>query len=308
VSGKNEISQQIERESERRQRLGVPAAAGGVLYLISGIIVTSTLSNAPTVGVLQGLAPALGGVPNPAESPRAPEIRFESHHAFGLITGSVMAAMAIAALVVVMLFLLDATRFRRPETNKASRPMVLAGGIGIAVLGFLNEIILAIKSHNFAGGHDFSNHAVNAVTHGTAYDILAIVAPLMAIVLAAGIVIAMLGAVKVGLLPRWMGMLGGLSAVLLLLPAAELDVVPAFWMVGLGILLMGKWPKGDPPAWAAGEARPWPSQAELRAARTGGEAPARGKAAPALSSASNPAPDPAAGSSTRRRRKRGSRR
>ncbi len=309
---KNEISEQVAFESARRQRLGVPAAAGGVLYLISGIIINSTLSGRPSVGVLQGLAPALRGEGDPAESPQAPEIRFESHHAFGLIAGSVLAAMAIAALIVVMLFVLRATRFRRPETNRAAQPMVLVGGIGIAVLGFVNEVVLAIRTHQFATGHDFSSHAVNAVTHNTGYDILALVAPLMAIVFAASIVIVMLGAVKVGLLPRWMGMIGGLSALLLLLPAPQLDVVPAFWMVGLGILLMGKWPKGDPEAWAAGEPRPWPTQAELRAARGGGPVTrGKGSAPSAATVAPAPAPEPAAagsGASARRRRKRGSRR
>jgi hypothetical protein len=312
MPSKNEISEQIAHESGRRQRLGVPTAAGGVLYLISGIIINSTLSTRPTVGVLQGLAPALRGEANPAESPQASEIRFESHHAFGLIAGSVLAALSIAALTIVMLFILDATRFRRPDTNRAARPMVIAGGIGIAVLGFANEVVLAIRTHEFATGHDFSNHAVNAVTHNTGYDILALVAPLMAIVFAASIVITMLGAVKVGLLPRWMGMIGGLSALLLLLPAPQLDVVPAFWMVALGILLMGKWPKGDPPTWAAGESRPWPSNAEMRAARTGGT-PKRGKTpAPAVAGAVSPAPDPmgagaGSGGSGRRRRKRSSR-
>jgi hypothetical protein len=287
---KNEISDQITHETERRQRLGVPTAAGGVLYLISGIIVEA----------------------NPAVSPKAPEIRFQSHHAFGLIAGSVLAAMAIAALAAVLLFLLDATRFRRPETSKVARVMVLLGGAGIAVLGLANEVILAIKTHDFATGHDFTNHAVNAVTHSTAYDILALVAPLMAIVLAAGIVITMIGCVKVGLLPRWMGLIGGLSALLLLLPAAQLDVVPAFWMVSLGILLMGKWPKGDPPTWAAGEPRPWPSNAEMRAARTAATS-ARGKgkvSVPVPATAGTPAPEPQrspASGSGRRRRKRNSR-
>jgi hypothetical protein len=306
VASKNEISQQVERESERRLRLGVPAVAGGVLYLISGIIVTSTLSGAPSVGILQGLAPVFSGEVHPTVSPRVAEIRFQSHHAFGLIAGSVLAALAIAAFVVVLLFLLDATRFRKPDVNRAILPMLLAGGVGIAVLGFANEVILALRTHSFATGHDFSNHAVYAVTHSTAYDILALVAPLMAIIFAAGIVLTMLSCVKVGLLPRWMGMLGGFSALLLLLPAAQLDVVPAFWMVGLGILLMGKFPKGDPPAWAAGEARPWPTSAEMRAARTGAT-----MGTPALATAgSTPAPDPGqvGGTGTgRRRRKRSGR-
>jgi hypothetical protein len=314
---RSQIVAQVAFESARRARLAVPAVAGGVLYLLSGIILSSTLSGIPTVGVLQGVAPALRGEPNPPVSPRAAEIKFQSHHAFGLLAGSVLAAVAFAALVLVLLFLLAATTFRRPETNRIARPLVLAGGLGVAALGILTQVVLAIQTHNFATGHDFSAHAVDAVTHNGVYTTLAIVTPLANIALAAGTIIAMLGAVRVGLLPRWVGMVGGVSAVLLLLPTAALDVIPAFWLVILGILLMGRWPSGDPPAWAAGEPRPWPSAAEQRAAREaqddGDSGRRRDRRAAKQGNTANgdlaPEPLPGAPAGTgRRRRKRGARR
>ncbi len=60
-----EIEQRTAFESERRARLAVPAVAGGVLYLLSGIILNATLKELPTVGVLQGLEPALKASPTP---------------------------------------------------------------------------------------------------------------------------------------------------------------------------------------------------------------------------------------------------
>ena len=68
------------------------------------------------MGLLQGIEPALSGVANPAVSPRAAEVRFISHHALPLISGSVLAGIAIGALTLVLLLLVDATRFRRPES------------------------------------------------------------------------------------------------------------------------------------------------------------------------------------------------
>ena len=51
----------------------------------------------------------------------------------------------------------------------AARPLVLVGGIGVAVVGIGHQVVLAITTHNFATGHDFTNHAVdNALTKGTA--------------------------------------------------------------------------------------------------------------------------------------------
>src|ERR1700749_747103 len=105
MPSKEEITQQVERETEWRSRLAVPAFAGGVFYLLSGIITNSVASNAPTVGVLQGLTPALSGGPSPTVSPRAPEVKYLSHHASSLIIASVIAAIAIVVLTLVLLVL-----------------------------------------------------------------------------------------------------------------------------------------------------------------------------------------------------------
>ena len=135
-----------------------------MLYLLSGIVISAALAGIPTVGVLQGVAPALRGEPNPPISPRAAEVKFQSHHALDLIAGSVLVAIAYAALVLVLVFLLGATRLRRPETSPVARLLVIVGGATVAVFNLVNQIVLAIDTHNFATGHDFSNHAVEAVT------------------------------------------------------------------------------------------------------------------------------------------------
>src|ERR1019366_4618009 len=129
----DEIRQQLEREAWRRGRLAVPAFAGGVLYLLSAIIIEGTLKGAPTVGLLEGLAPALSGVAEPAVSPRAAEVKFISHHAFSPI--------AVGALTLILLLLLEATRFRRPETWSAAYPLVLYGGIAVAFVTLAHQIV-----------------------------------------------------------------------------------------------------------------------------------------------------------------------
>jgi hypothetical protein len=128
---------------------------------------------------------------------------------------------------------------------------------------------------------------------------------LAGLALAAGMIGVMMGAQRVGLLPRWMSILGIFTGLLIFLPigGAQLQIVPAFWMVMMGILLIGRWPNGDPAAWEAGEARPWPTAAEQRAARDA----ARGKAATANGAPPGSPPKPVAppqvGTSRKRRRK-----
>jgi hypothetical protein len=311
-----EIRDQVLREAHRRGRLGVPALAGGVLYLLGSIIIASTLKGAPTVGLLEGLTPALSGVASPAASPRAGEVKFISHHAFALIAGSLLAALAIVALTLVLLLILDATRFRRPQTWSAARPLVLGGGIALAVVSVGHQIATAIQTHNFATGHDLSNHAVDqALTKGAANVVVDYVDLVAGLSFAAGMVVVMINALRVGLLPRWVAILGMFTALLIFLPigGAELEVIPSFWLVAVGILFAGRWPNGEPPAWMAGEARPWPSAAEKRAERgeqgpraRRGSAPAPQPAVAGTSAELAPATGPSAGA-RKRRRKRGRR-
>src|SRR5947209_4888544 len=94
----SEVREQVARESEQRRRFAVPAFASGILYLLSGIIVSASLSGTPTVGVIQGLAPALHGEANPRVSPRTPTVKFVSHHALTLIAGGVGVGLGAAGL------------------------------------------------------------------------------------------------------------------------------------------------------------------------------------------------------------------
>jgi hypothetical protein len=308
MSSTSEISERVAHESDRRRRLSVPAFAGGVLYLLSGIIISETLKGAPTVGLLQGIEPALSGVANPAVSPRAAEVRFISHHALPLIAGSVLAGIAIGGLTLVLLLLVDATRFRRPQSWSATRPLVLFGGVAVAVVSIAHQVLSAILTHHFIVGHDFSGHAVElALTKGSANVISDYLDLLAGLTLAAGMIGTMVGAMRVGLLTRWVGVLGIFTGVLIFLPigGATLEVVPAFWMVAMGMLYAERWPNGDPPAWTSGEARPWPTRADQRAANQAGD----GKLLAGSGADVGPAPAQldSGGSSRKRRRKRGAR-
>ncbi len=265
-----EIRAQVAHESELRARLAVPAFAGGFLYFISSIIVTTTLNAAPTVGLVQGIEPALRGEANPAISPRAPEVKYISSHALALIAGSTIKALSLGALVLVLLLLVDATRFRRPQTWSAARPLVLIGGVALAVVTLLHQIVSAIQAHNFAVGHDLTNASVeHALTQGTLNVGSQYLDLLAALALTAGMIGVCVNAIRVGLVTRWMGVLGIFAAILIFVPigGATLEIIPAFWLLAMGILYMGRWPNGDPQAWEAGESRPWPTNAERRAER-----------------------------------------
>lgn len=299
-------------ESERRARLSIPAAAGGVLFLLSAIIANSVITALPTVGLVQGLEPALRGQANPL-NPRAEEVRYLSHQALGLIAGSVLDAIAIASLVIVLLFLRSCAAARGVPVPKAAKALVIVGGVGLAFFGVAAQVLRAIRAHEFALGHDFSESAVeHALTKGAAWAVIDYAGLLAPLVLVIGMVMVLLASTRAGLTTRWLRSLGiGAAVVTLPFFAAifYLQLIPAAWLVSIAFMFSGRLPGGDPLAWEAGEARPWPSPQEMRAARVDAKGGKAGKGGQAQGA--DVAPDPAQPSqngSSRKRRKRSARR
>lgn len=312
--------EQIAWELSRRARIGVLAVGAGILYELSASILSAVLKSVPTVGLIQGLGPALRGVAVPATSPGVAEVRFISSHTFPTIAGSLIEAISVFLTVVALSFLAQATSFRRPQSFRAARPLLIVGGLGFALLSIAHEVINAIEAHQFVNGHDFSDSAVqHALTTNTPTVITTYVAIAVTLAYAIGVGVVSINAMRVGLLPRLLGFVGVVAAVLLVLPL-PLQLLTALWLAGVGFLLFGRWPGGDPPAWESGEARPWPTAAERRMQAEGdgaGPPPPRrglfgGRGAPASSASAaavadappEPTAPPHPRSNKRKRRRR----
>jgi len=78
---------------------------------------------------------------------------------------------------------------------------------------------------------------------------------------AIGLFYTSLWAMRVGLLTRFWGTLGMAAAVVsTFIP--PFFVILLIWFAALGLLLLGIWYRGRPPAWASGTAIPWPRPGE----------------------------------------------
>ena len=91
--------------------------------------------------------------------------------------------------------------------------------------------------------------------------------------LALGILLVSINAMRVGLLTKFLGIIGIFAGALLILPLNPLPVILAFWLVLVGLIILGAWPSGQPPAWRTGQPQPWPSGAALRRQRAAAAAP-----------------------------------
>jgi hypothetical protein len=127
------------------------------------------------------------------------------------------------------------------------------------------------------------------------------------IALAAGFVMVALGAMRVGLLTRFLGVLGAVVGVLLVLgplSGSPSFIVQAAWLAFAALLFLGHWPRGTPPAWESGVAQPWPTQQEIREQRERarqGRGAGEGLPAPE-EPGSEPPPTPGAARKKRKRR------
>lgn len=74
--------------------------------------------------------------------------------------------------------------------------------------------------------------------------------------LVVGLMYTGLWSMRTGLLSRFWGSLGMAVGVAALIGFAPIVFI---WFFYLGLMLIGRLPKGRPPAWAAGEAIPWPT-------------------------------------------------
>lgn len=81
--------------------------------------------------------------------------------------------------------------------------------------------------------------------------------------LAFALIYSCLYAMRTGLLTRFWGSLGMALGVAALLLLVQFTMI---WFIYFGLLLLGRLPGGRPPAWAAGEAIPWPTPGEKAAA------------------------------------------
>jgi hypothetical protein len=317
MSGESVSKQeQLAWEARWRPRASRASVAAGFLLLGSALIEQFVVfANYPSVGLVQGLTPALTGQADHAASgvpnPRIQIIQFLDHHALGTIVWGTLGGLGTMVLAVVLSFMYRATRARRPELAPIARNLALAGPIAVGVLSIVRLVVLTITAHHFLTNPDHSRHAIDTTLAPGALVVVGYLAFAASLAMGFAFVVIALNAMRVGLLTRFMGVLGIFVGVLEVIPqlASPLPVIQTLWLVSLGVLIAGGWPTGTPPAWEAGEARPWPSNQQLREARDAARKGGSDDAGPATGSPGSadepaPAPTPAHPSSKKRKRKR----
>jgi len=187
---------------------------------------------------------------------KADRLRYFDRHAGDIIGAAVVQSLAMLMLAVVAVHLYRATRARRPDEPAVVAVMGIYGPVVLALVTIVAAVAQVKIAGDFAGRSAQTIAAAESALEDPALLIPRYVGVSAALALAFWLVKGSLDAMRVGLLTRFMGILG-----IALGPAFVLQfgsLVLPIWLIALAALFWGHWPRGLPPAWESGEARPWP--------------------------------------------------
>lgn len=224
------------------------------------------LAGAAAVGAL--LLPAAAqlylrygiGMP-PRELPRRLEFLAARPAELGLISAG--QALGLLLLGAALAFLVAGSRYRREATPGGAMVIVAVGTLATAGATVAQAVDTLMVSSEFVAGARTPARAQEVVQGGGAGTLLQIA---LGANLAFGValVLTSVSAMRAGLLSRFMGILGVVVGVLFGLGGNSGAFLLFFWSGALALILLDRWPGGRGPAWASGEADPWPTAAERR--------------------------------------------
>ena len=183
------------------------------------------------------------------------------------VVAGVLQSLGLLLLIPVLLYLFRAIRYRNPRFMPAAAVLAVLGAGTLGVVTVLRQLELIDIADGFFPERAERARDVEEAAEDWIEDELS---PALqgiglggSIALAFAIVMVSLNAMRVGLLSRFMGILGIFVGVVLVIPLG-VQILQLFWFAALGLLLLDRWPGGRGPAWQTGEAIAWPGAAEQR--------------------------------------------
>ncbi len=243
------VDEQLAWERRWAQRAAISAAVGGILLI--AYVVVGAASPRPTVDELTSV------------------LLFLDRHGANALVSNALLSLGWAGAGLPLVYLYRAAKHRRPQLPPAARATAVFGVVAVAVFGFLGQLLQNIQAHDFATHGAQTFEQAKEALQATGLLIVQTLTFAGQLALGFGFVMIALNAMRVGLLTRFMGIVGIICGVVTGLAQllGQPPVLQAFWLLALGYLVSGRWPNGVPPAWRSGMAEPWPSQQELREAR-----------------------------------------
>jgi len=281
----------LEREERDRVRAAIAAMVAGACAIVGFVVLQTAGRNTPNN--------------DPGK------VLHYDDNATQILAGNIVTSIGALVTAYALLYLHKATKGRRPQTLSAARVCAIAGPIILAVSSTAVQLLLIGKVHDYATTGSQTYEGAKAILDDDTVKALATLGLAGQLALGFAFVIISLNAMRTGLLTRFMGILGIIVGVLLVLPVAPSPIVQTVWLFSIGLLFLQRWPNGVPPAWETGKEEPWPSQQQLREEAQAAKAAQRGEdppESPAASSQPATADGPSGSKPAAQKRKRKRRR
>jgi hypothetical protein len=302
------VQEALAWEARHRRPAAVAAAIGGIATLAGALYATSAYNDQPSIGELQALTPALQGQVEPAVNPRTEVAQFLADNLGSLLLVGIISAIGTLGAGYALYFLFRATTARRKEVPGFARWLVVIGSVLVSITLVVQPILRSLRAQDYIDSADRSRHAIDSALAGGPLIVVTGFGVAGALAFALAFVLVCINAMRAGLLTRFMGVLGIIVGVLYVIPLGNLPVVPAFWLIALVPLFLGRWPNGTPKAWESGQAEPWPSAAQVREQRMREATRKQGSDDRVLDDAvdagAEPAPAPKPSAARKRRKRR----
>jgi hypothetical protein len=286
----------LAREEEGRSRAAICAIAAGAATLAGGIASTLVSNQLPNdskdvITLLPALSDSVAGRELPPGI-LAQQVEWIGNHVAAQAVGGVLVAIASLLMLIPLRYLFLAVQARNPKMGRAGIIATVSGCL-LSGVGFLvYTIAFSIDAKEFADAAVQTSGAARDTISGSIVGAATVIYQLGRFALALALVLVSLNAMRAGLLTRFFGVLGILAGLLLVLPIDQPGIIRSFFFIGLGLVFLGKWIGGRPPAWSTGTAQPWPSQQELRERRAALEQEEEPEELPAADPDVTPAEDP----------------
>lgn len=224
------------------------------------------------------------------------------------VVGAAVDLLGLVSLAVLLFWLHRLAQARQTQLKSATRFTASIGAVLAGVMALIYTVIFAEKAHQFV---TTGNQSFPEASHLFSSGLLLLPGLLLELgnlLLAVGVILVALSVMRVGLFTRAIGYAGVLSGALFIIGVPVLTpVIQGLWLAATAVLLAGRLPKGDPPAWQSGQAVPWaplqPRQPDQRGTKAQRRRRVSDQAVLAAVDKSDPPPNPRAGRSKRKRRK-----
>ena len=263
------VEETLAREAEGRPRAGTAAIAAGVLTLAGNVLLTFLTRGGPTeddgfISVTESLSNRIAGEDVSEPSLLVRQVEYFGDKLVPLTLATLLTTLGAILAAYALVYLYRATAARSEEATKTGVIAAIAGGVLFAVGYSIRNIGIWIGASGFDGTSAEQARDVFREPIVAAAGLLEV---LGSFALALAFVLIALNAMRVGLLTRFLGILGVIVGALSVFQLDQPQIVRSFWLVMLGLVILRKNPGTPLPAWDTGRAEPWPSQQQVAEAR-----------------------------------------